>query len=122
MQGTENPQQFELSSGSVTIRGEQLGDGEAVLLLHGLTATRRYVVMGSKLLAKEGHRMVAYDARGHGESDSAPERGAYEYSDLVGDLARCFERALRSLDPVPGIREDFGDRSHDPGVVVHHED
>jgi pimeloyl-ACP methyl ester carboxylesterase len=86
-----NPQQFELSSGSVTIRGEQLGDGNAVLLLHGLTATRRYVVMGSKLLAKQGHRMVAYDARGHGESDAAPSGSEYEYSDLVADLVAVMD-------------------------------
>jgi pimeloyl-ACP methyl ester carboxylesterase len=86
-----NPQQFEISSGPATLRGEQLGDGEAVLLLHGLTATRRYVVMGSKLLSKEGHRMVAYDARGHGESDPAPDSGAYEYTDLVADLAAVMD-------------------------------
>jgi pimeloyl-ACP methyl ester carboxylesterase len=91
LQGAENPQQFELSSGSATLRGEQLGDGEAVLLLHGLTATRRYVVMGSKLLAKEGRRMVAYDARGHGESDPAPDSRAYEYTDLVADLAAVMD-------------------------------
>ena len=91
MQGAENPQQFELSSGPTTLRGEQLGDGEAVVLLHGLTATRRYVVMGSKLLAKEGHRMVGYDARGHGESDPAPEPGSYEYGDLVADLAAVMD-------------------------------
>ena len=75
----------------MTVRGEELGGGEAILLLHGLTATRRYVVMGSKLLAKEGHRRVAYDARGHGESDPAPDSSAYEYSDLVGDLAAVMD-------------------------------
>ena len=86
MQSAENPLEFELVSGATTLRGEQLGDGEALLLMHGLTATRRYVVMGSKLLAKAGRRMVAYDARGHGESDPAPSRSAYEYADLAGDV------------------------------------
>jgi pimeloyl-ACP methyl ester carboxylesterase len=47
--------------------------------------------MGSKLLSKEGHRMVAYDARGHGESDPAPHSGAYEYTDLVADLAAVMD-------------------------------
>ncbi len=86
MPGTENPQQFELNSDSTTLRGEQAGDGNPLLLLHGLTATRRYVVMGSRYLPSNGRRIVPYDARGHGESDPAPERGAYEYSDLVADL------------------------------------
>ena len=62
------------------------GDGVPVVLLHGLTATRRYVVMGSKALERSGFRVVAYDARGHGESAPAPSPGAYEYEDLACDL------------------------------------
>jgi 3-oxoadipate enol-lactonase len=65
---------------------EQAGAGPVVVLAHGLTATRRYVVHGSRLLERSGYRVVAYDARGHGDSDPAPTRGAYEYADLVGDL------------------------------------
>lgn len=56
------------------------------MLLHGLTATRRYVVHGSKLLARRGYRVVAYDARGHGESGAPSDRSCYEYSDLASDL------------------------------------
>jgi pimeloyl-ACP methyl ester carboxylesterase len=59
------------------------GAGAPVVLLHGLTATRRYVVMGSKSLERSGHRVVAYDARGHGRSSPAP---AYGYPELAGDL------------------------------------
>ena len=62
------------------------GDGVPVVLLHGLTATRRYVVMGSKALERAGHRVIAYDARGHGESAPAPSADAYEYADLAQDL------------------------------------
>ncbi len=91
MTDANNPLQFELKSGSVTLRGEQAGDGEAVVLLHGLTATRRYVVMGSRYLPSHGRRTVAYDARGHGESDPAGEHDAYEYSDLVADLGSLLE-------------------------------
>jgi pimeloyl-ACP methyl ester carboxylesterase len=54
--------------------------------LHGLTASRRYVVMGSKALQRDGHRVIAYDARGHGASTGAPQPGAYGYADLAGDL------------------------------------
>jgi pimeloyl-ACP methyl ester carboxylesterase len=62
------------------------GSGPAVVLLHGLTATRRYVVMGSRALERSGHRVVAYDARGHGRSSPAPSPGAYGYDELAGDL------------------------------------
>jgi pimeloyl-ACP methyl ester carboxylesterase len=70
----------------VRLAVEQAGEGPAVVLLHGLTATRRYVVMGSRALKRGGHRVIAYDARGHGRSDPAPSPGAYGYDDLALDL------------------------------------
>jgi pimeloyl-ACP methyl ester carboxylesterase len=78
--------QLRIASGGVTLSGEQAGEGTPIVLLHGLTATRRYVVMGSRLLERSGHRLVAYDARGHGRSTPAPERTAYGYEHLLTDL------------------------------------
>lgn len=76
----------------VVLAGEQAGDGEdAVVLLHGLTATRRYVVMGSRLLERSGRRVLAYDARGHGRSTPAPEPCAYGYGRLAADLAAVLD-------------------------------
>ncbi|HUZ27645.1 MAG TPA: alpha/beta hydrolase [Solirubrobacteraceae bacterium] len=65
---------------------EEEGAGTPVVLLHGLTATRRYVVMGSRALERSGHRVIAYDARGHGQSPPAPSPKAYTYEDLGADL------------------------------------
>jgi pimeloyl-ACP methyl ester carboxylesterase len=65
---------------------QESGDGPAVVLLHGLTATRRYVVMGAQSLQRSGHRVIAYDARGHGRSGPAPTPDAYGYERLAGDL------------------------------------
>jgi pimeloyl-ACP methyl ester carboxylesterase len=62
-----------------------------IVLLHGLTATRRYVVMGSKTLERGGHRVVLFDARGHGASDPAPAPDAYGYEDLSADLLRVLD-------------------------------
>src|ERR671917_328541 len=67
----------------IALSGEEAGEGVPVVLLHGLTATRRYVVMGSRALERGGHRVVAYDARGHGRSSPAP---AYGYDALAADL------------------------------------
>jgi pimeloyl-ACP methyl ester carboxylesterase len=74
------------SGASVTLEGDYAGDGPPILLLHGLTATRRNVVQGSNHLVRRGYRLIGYDARGHGESSPAPHRDEYEYSHLVADL------------------------------------
>ncbi|MBO0767470.1 MAG: alpha/beta hydrolase [Solirubrobacterales bacterium] len=75
------------------LAGEDTGPGAGatppVVLLHGLTATRRYVVMGSRLLEREGHRVISYDARGHGESGWGVER--CDYTLLADDLARVMD-------------------------------
>jgi pimeloyl-ACP methyl ester carboxylesterase len=78
----------------VALSGEEAGEGVPIVLLHGLTATRRYVVMGSRALERSGHRVVAYDARGHGRSGPAPDPEAYGYAELAGDL----EAVLDSLE------------------------
>lgn len=70
------------------IRGEAAGEGPPIVLCHGLTATRRYVIHGSRALERAGHRVIAYDARGHGESDPAPAGEGYGYPRLVEDLDR----------------------------------
>jgi len=69
-----------------TIRGEAVGEGPPIVLCHGITATRRYVVHGSRALERSGHTVVSYDARAHGESDPAPSGQGYEYPELVADL------------------------------------
>jgi 3-oxoadipate enol-lactonase len=81
------PQLFELGP-APTLRGESAGEGPPLVLCHGITATRRYVVHGSRSLERAGHRIVAYDARGHGESDPAPPGQGYGYPELVADLER----------------------------------
>jgi pimeloyl-ACP methyl ester carboxylesterase len=75
-----------IDAGEVALAADDSGDGTPVVLLHGLTATRRYVVMGSKSLERSGHRVVAYDARGHGASAPAPRADAYGYDVLASDL------------------------------------
>jgi pimeloyl-ACP methyl ester carboxylesterase len=78
--------ELSVQSDGANLAVEDAGEGTPVVLLHGLTATRRYVVMGSSLLSRTGHRVIDYDARGHGKSSPAADRAAYRYEDLVGDL------------------------------------
>jgi pimeloyl-ACP methyl ester carboxylesterase len=73
------------------LAADHAGQGIPVILLHGLTATRRYVVMGSRSLERSGHQVIAYDARGHGHSSPAPESSAYTYDDLGLDLVAVMD-------------------------------
>src|SRR5947208_15252520 len=103
-----NPRHFEVKANGVTLSGEDLGEGPPIVLLHGLTATRWYVVLGSKLLARHRFALVSYDARGHGESSAAPWPEAYEYRDLVEDLCALVDR----LDSGPVVLAGNSMRAH----------
>jgi pimeloyl-ACP methyl ester carboxylesterase len=75
------------AEGELVIRGEAVGEGPPIVLCHGITATRRSVIHGSRRLERGGYRVISYDARGHGESDPASAGGGYGYPQLRGDLA-----------------------------------
>jgi len=88
------PELFEverlLPDGSrLILRGELAGQGPPVVLLHGLSATRRNVVQGSRALPRRGYRLIAYDARGHGASSPAP---SYGYPELIEDLEAVLDQ------------------------------
>jgi pimeloyl-ACP methyl ester carboxylesterase len=79
-----------IAAGDVTLALSDEGAGTPVVLLHGLSASRGYVVMGSTALERAGHRVIAYDARGHGASSPAPAR-QYGYEALTADLVAVLD-------------------------------
>jgi pimeloyl-ACP methyl ester carboxylesterase len=89
------PAGFEVGAAPV-LCGEAAGEGVPLVLCHGITATRRYVVHGSRMLERSGFRVVTYDARGHGESDPAPVGEGYGYPRLVDDLERVIAEQVGS--------------------------
>ena len=112
----------------MTLAGEEAGEGVPVVLLHGLTATRRYVVMGSRALERAGHRVVAYDARGHGSSSPAPDPTATATASSPPTCSPCsttrgIERAVLAgasmgAHTIVRFALDHGDRV--AGLVRHH--
>ena len=101
------------------------------MLLHGLTATRRYVVMGSRALERAGHRVVAYDARAHGQSDGARDPRTTATTALAADLLavlddRGIDRAVLAgasmgahtltTFALEHPERVAGARDHDPGL------
>lgn len=88
------PRPFTVDAGGVRLDGEELGEGPPVVLAHGLTATRRYVLHGSRALPRKGFLIASYDARGHGGSDPAPEGEGYGYEHLGHDLGEVVSARL----------------------------
>ena len=71
------------------------GEGDLVVLLHGVTANA-YVFAPLMELLSERHRVLALDQRGHGRSPAAPD-GGYGSRDYAGDVAAV----IRSLGHGP---------------------
>jgi len=84
-------QERPIAGADVTLAASDDGSGIPVVLLHGLSTSRRYVVMGSRALQRTQHRVIAYDARGHGSSTPAPAAGDYGYDKLGADLAAVLD-------------------------------
>jgi len=89
---------FPLVRDGQRLEGDDAGAGPALVGLHGLTATRRYVLMGSRTLERSGRRVILYDARGHGSSAPAAD-GDYSYAAQAADLAAV----IASLDAGPAV-------------------
>lgn len=65
------------------------GAGTPLVLAHGFLMERR--MFEPQVTALRGrHRVITYDARGHGEAPDEPE--PYDYWDLAGDLAGLLDQ------------------------------
>jgi pimeloyl-ACP methyl ester carboxylesterase len=74
-------------TGGVTIAGDSWGDpsGPLVILQHGGGQTRHAWRGTGEVLGDAGYHVIAIDARGHGDSDWAPD-GVYGQDAMVEDL------------------------------------
>lgn len=99
--GTPVPMHRWEGHGGVTIAGDSWGDpdGPLVMLLHGGGQTRHAWKGAGETLGNSGYHAVAFDARGHGDSDWAAKEEDYAADNMVEDLL-CVARALGSDDPI----------------------
>ena len=97
--GTPTPMYFWSGAGGVRIAGDAWGDpaGPLVLLQHGGGQTRHAWKGAGQTLGSAGYYAVAFDARGHGDSDWAPD-GSYGQDTMVADL-QCVIAALGGRRP-----------------------
>jgi pimeloyl-ACP methyl ester carboxylesterase len=98
--GTPTPMHRWPGAGGVGIAGDSWGDprGPLVLLQHGGGQTRHAWKGAGETLGAAGYFAVAFDARGHGDSDWAPD-GDYGQDWMVQDL-ECVVAALGGRRPV----------------------
>ncbi|MEM7340647.1 MAG: alpha/beta hydrolase [Actinomycetota bacterium] len=81
------------ADGTIGIAGDEFGpaDGPLVILQHGGGQTRHAWRGAGQTLGEAGYRAVALDARGHGDSDWAPD-GDYERTTMVDDLVAVVDQ------------------------------
>uniref|UniRef100_UPI00333E6BD3 alpha/beta fold hydrolase n=1 Tax=Pollutimonas bauzanensis TaxID=658167 RepID=UPI00333E6BD3 len=98
--GTPNPMHIWRGAGGIRIAGDAWGnpDGPLVVLQHGGGQTRHAWGGTGELLGAAGYYAVAFDARGHGDSDWASD-GLYGQDVMVRDL-ECVIAALGKGRPV----------------------
>src|SRR5580658_5735312 len=71
--------------GDLSIAVTDVGDGPPVVLLHGLGCGRRMWFHQIRAL-RSRFRVIAYDQRGHGETDAPSVATDYSAAHLAGDL------------------------------------
>ena len=98
--GTPEPMHFWRGFRGIRIAGDSWGSagGPLVLLQHGGGQTRHAWKNAGEILGAAGYYAIAFDARGHGDSDWAPD-GHYGQSVMVEDL-KCLVAALGDRRPV----------------------
>jgi pimeloyl-ACP methyl ester carboxylesterase len=93
----------------VAISWSETGSGPPVLYLHGLTRSRASDVGApfdwAPVAAR--HRLITYDARGHGLSGGEPVPASYEWSQLALDLLALLDEVAPG-EVVDGIGVSMG--------------
>lgn len=97
---TREPTREWITRNGLRLAGDEWGDPDAplVVLQHGGGQTRHAWKGTGELLAAAGYRAVAFDARGHGDSDWDPG-GDYSQDAMVDDLCQVLD-ALQHPRPV----------------------
>src|SRR5688500_17688004 len=82
--GTPVPMHRWKGAGGISIAGDAWGDpkGPLVLLQHGGGQTRHAWKDAGERLGAAGYRAIAFDARGHGDSEWAADRSEEHTSEL----------------------------------------
>ncbi|MFP6581201.1 MAG: alpha/beta fold hydrolase [Candidatus Hydrogenedentota bacterium] len=79
-----------LTRDGVTLYYEVHGDGPAILLTHGFSATSQMWQGQIELLSRD-HKLIVWDMRGHGRSDYPEDLSAYTDAHTVAHMAAILD-------------------------------
>lgn len=79
-----------ISRDGVNIFYEASGEGPAILLSHGYGATSQMWAGQLELLSRD-HRLIVWDMRGHGRTDSPEDPSCYSEAETVDDMAAILD-------------------------------
>lgn len=93
------------------------GSGQVAINAHGLSSSRsnnRKIGLGNfSEVADAGYQVIAYDARGHGESSGTPVAADYSWASLAEDLLALADH-FSPHAPIVGIGSSMG-----TGTLLH---
>jgi pimeloyl-ACP methyl ester carboxylesterase len=91
----------------LTLHAQEMGSGSPVVLLHGIAVSNLslWYFSAAPVLA-ERHRVLLYDQRGHGLSETPP--AGYSAASLSGDLEALLDRISSEPEPVDLVGFSFG--------------
>lgn len=98
-----------------TLAYDVSGEGPNIVQLHGLTSSRaRDARLGLDLsVAAMGHRVIRYDARGHGDSTGDKDPRSYNWWHLAKDLLALLD-VESAQSPVHAVGQSMGS-----GTLLH---
>lgn len=91
-----------LSRDGVNLHYENHGHGPAILLSHGYSATLEMWRGQIEPLSRH-HQLILWDMRGHGQTDSPDDPGAYSEDATIGDMAAVLDAAGAESAIVGGL-------------------
>lgn len=91
-----------LDRGGVRLYYETHGDGPALLLTHGYSATSQ-MWAGQIATLSKSYKLILWDMRGHGRSDYPEDVSAYSEAATVADMAALLDAAEAQTAIIGGL-------------------
>jgi|TARA_Y100000310_G_scaffold318705_1_gene373080 pimeloyl-ACP methyl ester carboxylesterase len=86
----------------VKIYYEDHGSGEAIILTHGFSATSK-MWAGQIAPLTEKYRVITWDMRGHGQSDSPQQQSLYSEEHSIDDMAAILDECGVATAVIAGL-------------------